>query len=88
MAQANSSRGGGVNNVQMILKLKSQIASLQNQIAQQQAIYIKQQGNSHINNDSMRFQNDLQALQANFNDISIKDQPPFAPGVPSQPQTG
>ncbi|KAG5681488.1 hypothetical protein PVAND_010918 [Polypedilum vanderplanki] len=46
VTQQNIQRNGGVNNIQLqmtINKQKQQITSLQNQIAQQQALYIKSQ---------------------------------------------
>lgn len=49
MTNASMNRGG-VNSMQVsvtITKLKQQIANLQNQIAAQQAVYVKQQAAQH-----------------------------------------
>lgn len=87
LTQQNLSRGGG-NSIQLsvaVTKLKQQISSLQNQIAAQQAVYVKQQaaqhGGSNVgggggggggNNEFLRNQHDpINSLQGNFTDMSI-----------------
>lgn len=79
---------GGVNSIQMTLnitKLKLSISSLQNQIAAQQAIYVKQQqqgqhggmgntgGSASSSNDYLRgVQHDnINALQGTFSEMSM-----------------
>lgn len=65
-----------------VTKLKQQISSLQNQIAAQQAVYVKQQAAQHGgnvgggggggNNEFLRNQHDpINSLQGNFTDMSI-----------------
>lgn len=94
MTQTSITRNGGVNNIQLqmtIQKQKLQISTLQQQIAQKQAIYINSQatGNSthlggNTGNDFLR-QNSaggpnhdpISALQNNFNEMGLnKEQTP------------
>lgn len=79
VTQQNLSRGGGTN-IQLsvaVSKLKQQISSLQNQIAAQQAVYVKQQaaqhgGNVGGGNEFLRNQHDpINSLQGNFTEMSI-----------------
>lgn len=83
VTQNNLQRGGGGGNNQMsmIPKIKQQIAGLQNQIATQQAIYVKQQqqqqhsGNTsninHLANNFHREQNDLTTLQNSLSEMGL-----------------
>lgn len=80
MTTANMNRSG-VNSLQVsvtITKLKQQIANLQNQIAAQQAVYVKQQqSSSHgmgggSTNDYLRGQHDaINSLQGTFTEMSM-----------------
>lgn len=64
-----------------VSKLKQQISSLQNQIAAQQAVYVKQQAAQHGGNvgggggggnEFLRNQHDpINSLQGNFTEMSI-----------------
>lgn len=62
----------------LITKTKQQITNLQNQIAAQQAIYVKQQNHGNIGGQSDLFKapmhDSINALQSNFADLGIKDQ--------------
>ncbi|KAG4079810.1 hypothetical protein HA402_014941 [Bradysia odoriphaga] len=89
MTTTNMNRGGGVNSIQMTLtitKLKLAISSLQNQIAAQQAIYVKQQqqgqhggmgntgGSTSTSNDYLRgvqHSDSINALQGTFSEMSM-----------------
>ncbi|XP_049826803.1 protein Gawky isoform X2 [Aethina tumida] len=61
----------------LITKTKQQIGNLQNQIAAQQAIYVKQQnsmgGGPDIFKTSAPMHDSLNAMQSNFADLAIKD---------------
>lgn len=91
MTSANVNRG--VNNLQAsvaITKLKQQISNLQNQIAAQQAIYVKSQAHNMsamniTNNDYMRNPHDpMNTLQSTFNEMTMKaDQQPTYQGTTS-----
>lgn len=88
MTTTNMNRGG-VNSIQMTLnitKLKLAISSLQNQIAAQQAIYVKQQqqgqhggmgntgGSTSTSNDYLRgvqHGDSINALQGTFSEMSM-----------------
>lgn len=81
MTNASMNRGG-VNSLQVsvtMAKLKQQIANLQNQIAAQQAVYMKQQSSVHASaainaasNEFLRGTHDsINALQGSFADISM-----------------
>lgn len=78
MTNMNAAAGrGNVNSIQAASKYKQQIASLQNQISAQQAIYMKQQQqqqNPHV--DFLRnHQDPIVPLQNNFSDMGMnKDQ--------------
>lgn len=99
MAQQNIQRNGGVNTIQIqtVNKLKLQIGQLQQQIAQQQQLYIKTQAaasnNAHIgggvNPSGMgvgvggNAQHDaINTLQNNFSDMVLNKEPSAAPGYP------
>ncbi|XP_065081266.1 protein Gawky-like [Ochlerotatus camptorhynchus] len=83
VTQNNLQRGGGAGNNQMsmIPKIKQQITGLQNQIATQQAIYVKQQqqqqhsGNAsnigHLGGNFHREPNDLQTLQNSLSEMGL-----------------
>ncbi|XP_015838344.1 protein Gawky isoform X3 [Tribolium castaneum] len=65
----------------LITKTKQQITNLQNQIAAQQAIYVKQQnhgsiggGQSDLFKTAAPMHDSINALQSNFADLGIKDQ--------------
>ncbi len=89
MTTTNMNRGGG-NSIQMTLnitKLKLAISSLQNHIAAQQAIYVKQQqqggqhggmgnagGSTSTSNDYLRgvqHSDSINALQGTFSEMSM-----------------
>ncbi|XP_053697136.1 protein Gawky-like [Sabethes cyaneus] len=88
----NNLRGGagGNNQMSLIPKIKQQIAGLQNQIATQQAIYVKQQqqqqqhqqqhggGTSnmgHLGSNFHREPNDLTTLQNSLSEIGLGKEP-------------
>lgn len=64
----------------LITKTKQQITNLQNQIAAQQAIYVKQQNHGNIGGQSDLFKtaapvhDTINALPSNFADLGIKEQ--------------
>ena len=64
----------------LITKTKQQITNLQNQIAAQQAIYVKQQNHGSIGGQSdflkaaTPMHDSINALQSNFADLGIKEQ--------------
>lgn len=63
----------------MITKTKQTIGNLQNQIAAQQAVYVKQQnhgmdGPGDLFKSPQQIHDSISALQSNFGDLGIKDQ--------------
>ncbi|KAJ6641976.1 Protein Gawky [Pseudolycoriella hygida] len=102
MATTNMNRGG-VNSIQMTLqvtKLKLAISTLQGQIANQQAIYVKQHGthgavgntggsSSSTSNDYLRgvqHSDSINALQGSFSEMSMNKlpEPGFQPTATPQ----
>ncbi|XP_038110226.1 protein Gawky isoform X2 [Culex quinquefasciatus] len=95
VTQNSLQRGGAGGNAQMsmIPKIKQQIAGLQNQIATQQAIYVKQQqqqqqqqqsgGSSnvggHLGGNFHREQNDLTTLQNSLSEMGLGGKDPSGP---------
>ncbi|XP_037045653.1 protein Gawky isoform X3 [Bradysia coprophila] len=104
MTTTNMNRGG-VNSIQMTLtitKLKLAISSLQNQIAAQQAIYVKQQqqgqhggmgntgGSTSTSNDYLRgvqHSDSINALQGTFSEMSMNKLQEQGFQTPTTPQS-